>query len=246
MQRNQLQIINKEELIEVILAANNEKDNLLEITKKLTEIKNELASLRILVTSPESATNKKIAVLEARLEKQDEIIAKHQLFMKSLDRKEREANVVIPGVPDDGEALDGALTDSDLLRKVWTAMDAGVVAVKTGLPVMIPGYVSYRGAVVGTPDRGGVVVCVKACIAHLVQSVDISVGDQSALPSDHAPISLTVSCMDVNLNHVLERAVDLGNCSAAKSPNAACKLSRRPVRFYNTDRQIFLRLFFLM
>ena len=127
MQRNQLQRINKEELIDVILAANNEKDNLLEITKKLTEVINELESLKSLVTSPESAANKKIAALEARLEKQDEIIAKHQLYMESLDRREREANVIILGVPDEGEALEGAVTDNDKIGKVWAAIDAGHV-----------------------------------------------------------------------------------------------------------------------
>lgn len=49
----------KEELIDVILATNNEKVILLEIKKKLTEVINELESLESLVTSPESATNKK-------------------------------------------------------------------------------------------------------------------------------------------------------------------------------------------
>ena len=43
---------------------------------------------------------------------------------------------------------------------------------------MIPGYVTYRSAVVGAHDRGGAVVCVKACITHLVQSVDLSIKDQ--------------------------------------------------------------------
>ncbi len=33
-----------------------------------------------------------------------------------------------------------------------------LIEVKTGLPVMIPGYVSCRSAMVGTPERG-VVVC---------------------------------------------------------------------------------------
>ena len=53
-----------------------------------------------------------------------------------------------------------------------------LLEVKTALPVMIPGYVTYRSAVVGAHDRGGAVVCVKACITHLVQSVDLSIRDQ--------------------------------------------------------------------
>ena len=109
MQRNQLQRINKEELIDIILASNDEKGNLEDITKKLSEVMTELDTLKRLVTSPDNATNKKISALEAKLEKQEEIIAQHQRFMESLDRKERENNVVVLGVPDERETLDGAV-----------------------------------------------------------------------------------------------------------------------------------------
>lgn len=53
MQRNHLERINKEELIDMILASNNENSNLLEITKKLNEVINEMESLKSLVTSPD-------------------------------------------------------------------------------------------------------------------------------------------------------------------------------------------------
>lgn len=33
-----------------------------------------------------------------------------------------------------------------------------LIEVKTGLPVEVPGYVSYRGEVAGSSGRGGVVV----------------------------------------------------------------------------------------
>ena len=128
MQRSQLLRINKDDLIDIIMvSANEEKEGLSEITKKLTEVMAELESLRNLMTSPESATNKKIATLEARLEQQDEIIAKHQLYLESLDRKEREANLVILGVPDEDEALDCATTDDDKLKKVWATMGVDAV-----------------------------------------------------------------------------------------------------------------------
>ncbi len=127
MQRNQLQRINKEELIDIILASNDERGNLEDITKKLSEVMNELDTLKRLVTSPDNATNKKISALEAKLEKQEEIIAQHQRFMESLDRKERENNVVVLGVPDERQALDGATQDDAKLTKVWDAMGVGAV-----------------------------------------------------------------------------------------------------------------------
>ena len=129
MQRTQLQRKNKDELIDAVLAlaAQDEKDSLTEITKKLTDVMTELDALKRLVTSPESSTNKKIAALEAQLEKQDEVIAKHQMYLESLDRKEREANLVILAVPDENEALDHAVTDEDKFGKVWAAMGAGTL-----------------------------------------------------------------------------------------------------------------------
>ena len=62
---------------------------------------------------------------------------------------------------------------------------------------------------------------------------------QSGLPSDHAPISLTISCTGVNLNYVLERAGDLGNYSVTQCLAAHRKLSRRLVRFPDINRQRF-------
>ena len=44
-----------------------------------------------------------------------------------LDRKEREANIVVLGFPNEGEALDGVVTDTDKLEKVWEKV--GVVSV---------------------------------------------------------------------------------------------------------------------
>ena len=118
MQRSQLTKINKDELIESILAS-RENDELMNIRKILNDVVTELDSLKKLVTSPDSAVNKKIAALEVRLDKQAEIISKQQLYLESLDRREREANLVILGVPDEHESLDGAVDDGDKLEKIW-------------------------------------------------------------------------------------------------------------------------------
>ena len=44
-----------------------------------------------------------------------------------IDRKERESNIVVLGLPDEGEALDGAVTDTEKLGKIWGKIDVGSV-----------------------------------------------------------------------------------------------------------------------
>ncbi len=59
----------------------------------------------------------------------------------------------------------------------------------------LPGYVTYRGAVVGSSERGGTVVFVKNSIVHLVvNSVDVSVGDQVWLQLKNLQGVLMGSC----------------------------------------------------
>lgn len=121
MQRNQLTRINKEELIETILAAQeDDKTPALKVLEdKLTTLMVEMAELKKVMTSPESFIAKKIAALNERIDKQDEIIAKQQFFLEMLDRKERVMNVVVLGLPEENETLDGATTDTEKLNKVW-------------------------------------------------------------------------------------------------------------------------------
>lgn len=51
------------------------------------------------------------------------MIARQQRYLEYIDRKERECtlDVVVLGVPEDNESLDGARTDSDKINKVWRA-----------------------------------------------------------------------------------------------------------------------------
>lgn len=44
--------------------------------------------------------------------------------MEAMDRKEREKNLVITGVPDEDEALEGATTEQDKINKIWSEVDA--------------------------------------------------------------------------------------------------------------------------
>ena len=66
----------------------------------------ELAELKQALTSPESAINIKIKAMQQQINLQSEIITKQQRFLEALDRKERECDLVVLGIPDDGEDLE--------------------------------------------------------------------------------------------------------------------------------------------
>ena len=124
MQRNQLSRLNKDELIDSILAAPDPNDGqLLEVTNKLHALVVEVTELRRAVTAPDSNINKRFDQLQAQVDKQAEIISKQQRYLETLDRKEREKNLVITGVPDEREAFIGATSDEDKLKKIWSEIE---------------------------------------------------------------------------------------------------------------------------
>ena len=124
MNRGQLGRVTKEDLIESILAIPERDDNLiLTLMEKLDALVTEVAGLKTAVTSPGSVINKKLENLQEQVDKQADIIAKQQRFLETLDRKERESNLVILGVPDGNETLDGVATDKNKLRKIWEKVE---------------------------------------------------------------------------------------------------------------------------
>lgn len=125
MQRNQLTRINKDELVDILVAAQQQDGNSTQaILARLTELVAEVVTLKQAVMSPDSAINKKVQELQQQVNKQADIIAKQQRYLESLDRKERECNLVVMGIPEDQEALDGATTDREKVTKVWEAAQA--------------------------------------------------------------------------------------------------------------------------
>ena len=120
LQKTQLSRLSKDELIESILAS-SEPDS---IALKLNDVIKELADLRQAITSPGSVINTKMAELQQQVNVQAEIISKQQRFLEGLDRKERECNLVILGVPDTGAELDGETEDVDKVNKIWDAAGA--------------------------------------------------------------------------------------------------------------------------
>lgn len=120
MQRNQLSRITKEELIESILASPGQDDGQLgTLTETLLTIVSEVADIKKVITAPDSVINKKLADLQVQVDRQADVIAKQQRFLETLDRKEREKNLVILGLPEEDESLDGATLDIDKIKKIW-------------------------------------------------------------------------------------------------------------------------------
>ena len=81
-----------------------------------------------------------------------EIIAKQQLFLEQLDRKERECNLIILGVPEDNTTLEGATTDIDKVNKVWET--AGITCTfKSARRLGKPGGPSSRSILAEVDSR---------------------------------------------------------------------------------------------
>lgn len=109
----------KDDLIDSILSADPDQDTLQVITQQLTTLRTEITALKDTFTSPESAINKRITELQEQVNKQAEIITKQQRFLENIDRKERECNLVLYGVPDENVSLDGSTTDDRKIHKIW-------------------------------------------------------------------------------------------------------------------------------
>lgn len=117
--RNQLAEINKDVLIDIILASTPANDEFQQLNQKLEDVMKEMQALKATIVSPDSIINKNYTQLKARVDKQQEILVKQHQLLEALDRKEREANIVIPGVPDEKEALDQTTTsDQEKLNKI--------------------------------------------------------------------------------------------------------------------------------
>lgn len=121
LQRAQLGRLTKEDLIESILAPPERNDNvLLELTEKINTLVSEVTELKNVINSPDSVINKRFATLQTQIDKQAEVISRQQRFLEIVDRKERETNVIVTGVPDENESLDGATTERDKINKIWS------------------------------------------------------------------------------------------------------------------------------
>ena len=125
--RGQLKSINKDELIDSIMASTDSDDVALQyVTEKLNEVMQELAQVRTALTSAESPINKRVTELQQQVNMQSDIIARQQRYLEILDRKERECNLVLLGVPEDGENIENATVDVDKIEKIWRVIGSSV------------------------------------------------------------------------------------------------------------------------
>ncbi|KAK8381159.1 hypothetical protein O3P69_008199 [Scylla paramamosain] len=108
-----------------MLASGEDGTTLAGINMRMDDVVKTMEALKDTITAQNSVANENYEKLRARVNKQ--IIAKQQQYLEYLDKKEREGNVVILGVPDDQESLEGATTDEEKLDKIWTAVAHPVV-----------------------------------------------------------------------------------------------------------------------
>ena len=112
----------KEELMDILESSQNNINDGNIIQTMVTSITNLTTEIKGLIRSfadHQESTRKQFDEFKQQMVKQNEIIAKQQLYLEQHDRKERECNLVILGVPEETETLDGATTDNDKLSKVW-------------------------------------------------------------------------------------------------------------------------------
>lgn len=122
LSRAQIARLNKDDLVESILTSpDREADNpqLAVLSATLNALRDEVAQLKTALTAPDSIINKKFAGMQEQIDQQANIIEKQQQFMEMIDRKEREKNLVVLGLPDENESLQGATEDGDKIKKVW-------------------------------------------------------------------------------------------------------------------------------
>lgn len=132
MQRSQLTGFTKEELIESILSAPEQEEGQFNtLTTALQNLASEVADLKNAINAPDSIFNKNFTELQLQIDSQAAILVKQQRFLEVLDLKEREKNLIILGVPDENETLDGQTSDAHKVAKIWQ---------KTGVPEEIASH----------------------------------------------------------------------------------------------------------
>ena len=116
-QRNRL---TKEQILELLDKTDNTGDNHI-LVASIATLTSEISQMRQEITEGNKEKDKKITDLEEKVSKLNETVIKQQLYLEQVDRRERERNIVLLGVPDDNEALDGATEDIEKIKKVWSA-----------------------------------------------------------------------------------------------------------------------------
>ena len=121
--RKDIEKVRKEDLIDSILAARDDDIGALgRVEVRLERLSNEVNSLRQAYTQAEQATGKRITELEKKMEKQAEIILSQQLYLENIDRKQRETHLILLGIPEGQDPLEGATVDEEKVKKIWSTI----------------------------------------------------------------------------------------------------------------------------
>ena len=77
---------------------------------------------------------------------------------------------------------------------------------------------------------------------HLIKSLcGFSVIQRGDLPSDHAPVAVTITVKGMDLDSTLARASSLGGHAALCGPASKVKQVKKPLRFHMIDKGLFSR-----
>ena len=117
--------MNKTEILDILESATLPVGDNTALISSIAHLTTEIVNLKTSLDNSQASTRTQIDELRQQISKQNQVIVKQQQYLEQHDRKERECNLVILGVPDDNEALEGATTDEEKVKKVWEK--AGIV-----------------------------------------------------------------------------------------------------------------------
>ena len=122
MSKEQSKQINKQDLLASIMADQNTNANdntLKEINKKLQDLTQNIAVMRQEALTRDKANEEKMKAMQVTINKQSEILGKQQMYLEGIDRKKREKNIVILGVPEDNVDLEESKGDEAKINNIW-------------------------------------------------------------------------------------------------------------------------------
>ena len=124
MTRQQLDRMKREDLVASIMADQYAGvSSMTNIELQLQNLTQEMALMRQEANSRETINSNKIKAMEATINKQSEILTKQQMYLESVDRKKREKNLIILGVPENNTNLDGCSGDEAKITNIWEKID---------------------------------------------------------------------------------------------------------------------------
>ena len=123
MDRTKLKAINKDGLIDIILSVVENDTQPPQQDERLNQIASDVAELKQMLVSPNSPIGRKFAEMQVQIDKQAETILQQQRFLEELDRRGRETKLVVLVVPEEEEMFQGAATDDDKLKKIWSTVE---------------------------------------------------------------------------------------------------------------------------